>query len=307
MALDASTLGGTWATVLLPVREDDSIDDARLRDSLDVLIASGVDGVYTNGTAGEFHTLDEDECAHVQRVVAARCRAAGMPFQLGACHPCAGTQLSRLRDAVSLAPDAVQVILPDWLPLADDEVERSMAAMAEAAGDVPLVLYAPPHAKTPVRPELLGLLSRRFPGLIGAKTAGGDDEWYRRIAEHPPDVAVFVPGHDLASGRIRGAAGSFSNIACLSPRGAVRWWQQMHDDPPAALDVERRIHALQAERVAPLQAAGFSNPALDKALAAAGGWADIGARTRWPHSWVDDATVTRIGAAARDRVPELFR
>lgn len=239
-------------------------------------------------------------------MVADRCRSAGMAFQLGASHPCGGTQLERIRDAVTLGPDAVQVILPDWLPLAGDEVERSVAAMVDAAGDVPLVLYNLPHAKTQVDPELLGRLAGMFPSLIGAKTAGGDADWYRRIREHAPATAVFVPGHDLATGRTHGAAGSYSNIACLNPTSAVAWWRQMADDPAGALDVERRIHAFQAEHIAPLQRAGFTNPALDKALAAAGGWADIGARTRWPHSWVDDATVSRLAEGARAHVPELF-
>lgn len=306
MALTATTLTGTWASVLLPVRDDDSIDFGRLGASLDVLTSAGLDGVYTNGTAGEFHTLDDDECARVQRLVAERCRAAGLAFQLGACHPCGGASLERIRDAVSLEPDAVQVILPDWLPLSADEVERALAAMVGAAGDVPLVLYNPPHAKTRIGPEHLGHLAARFPTLIGAKTPGGDTEWYRRIREHAPDVAVFVPGHDLATGRALGAAGSYSNIACLSPAGAVAWWRQMTADPAGARDVERRIHAFQAEHIAPLQAAGFSNPALDKALAAAGGWADIGPRTRWPHSWVDDVTVARLAEAAREYVPELL-
>ncbi|MDW6066347.1 hypothetical protein SAZ11_62100 [Streptomyces sp. FXJ1.4098] len=47
------------------------------------------------------------------------------------------------------------MILPDWVPLSDDEVVRFLVGAAETAGDVPLVLYNPPHAKTQVPPPLL--------------------------------------------------------------------------------------------------------------------------------------------------------
>jgi dihydrodipicolinate synthase/N-acetylneuraminate lyase len=45
---------GTWATLLLPINLHDSVDYIRLGKEIDVLIASGVDGIYSNGTAGEF-------------------------------------------------------------------------------------------------------------------------------------------------------------------------------------------------------------------------------------------------------------
>ena len=59
--LQADQLHGNWATLMLPIDADESIDYARLADELDALIAANVDGLYTNGTAGEFHTQSEAE------------------------------------------------------------------------------------------------------------------------------------------------------------------------------------------------------------------------------------------------------
>lgn len=58
-ALTPGALGGTWGTVLLPIRDDESIDWARLEAALDALVAAGLDGLYTHDTAGEFHTVGE--------------------------------------------------------------------------------------------------------------------------------------------------------------------------------------------------------------------------------------------------------
>ncbi len=90
-------LRGTWGTVLLPVRPDESIDFESLAVELDALFGAGLAGVYTCGTAGEFHTLDEDEFDTLSELVSTKARQAGSAFQIGASHMSAQTCLSRLR------------------------------------------------------------------------------------------------------------------------------------------------------------------------------------------------------------------
>jgi hypothetical protein len=58
--------------------------------------------------------------------------------------------------------------------------------------------------------------------------------------------------------------------------------------------------------MAPLKARGYSNTALDKALAAIGAWAPIGTRVRWPYSSVPDEEVALLAPLARAALPELF-
>ena len=66
-----------------------------------------------------------------------------------------------------------------------------------------------------------------------------------------------------------------------------------------------RLNAFLARHVAPLQEAGFSNAALDKTLAAVGGWAPVGTRLRWPYRSVPAQIVTRLRTAALDELHEL--
>jgi dihydrodipicolinate synthase/N-acetylneuraminate lyase len=290
--LIAAALHGVWATVLLPLRDDESIDVDRLALALDRVLASGVHGVYTNGTAGEFHTLTEAEYDRLHALVARRCAATGVPFQLGAGHPSGQLCLDRIARAAVLRPGAIQVVLPDWLPLGPDEVLSAVERMATVAGGVPLVLYNPPYAKTQVSPELFGKLADEFPALVGVKVPGGDDAWYARMADAVGGrLAIFVAGHTLASGYARGAAGAYSNVACLSPAGAARWYTQITSDLPAALAFEERLRGFLDAHIAPLGRAGYSDPALDKTLAAIGGWAPIGTRVRWPHRWVPEQAI----------------
>jgi dihydrodipicolinate synthase/N-acetylneuraminate lyase len=304
--LTRSTLRGTWATVLLPLAADDSIDFGRLADELAVLVAAGLDGIYTNGTAGEFHALDEDEYDRVTQFVAEACAGAGVPFQLGASHMSGQVSLRRIRGAAAYEPAAIQVILPDWCALSPEEILSAVDGLARAADPIPLVLYNPPHAKTQLTPEFFGRLAGSFPQLIGIKVAGGDAAWFDEIRARVGDLAVFVAGHHLASGLRSGASGAYSNVACMSPRGAVQWYHTMLADAPAAERLETRLNAFLDQHVLPLQAAGYGNAALDKALAAVGGWAAVGTRTRWPYRGVPPEVVASLRGVARGELPELF-
>jgi dihydrodipicolinate synthase/N-acetylneuraminate lyase len=66
--------------------------------------------------------------------------------------------------------------------------------------------------------------------LVGLKTASGDRASFEAIEQAAPGLSIFVPGHFLASMSPLGAHGSYSNVAALSPAGAVRWYDQIHSD-----------------------------------------------------------------------------
>jgi dihydrodipicolinate synthase/N-acetylneuraminate lyase len=118
--------------------------------------------------------------------------------------------------------------------------------------------------------------------------------------------SVFVPGHFLATGVQTGVAdGAYSNVACINPRGAQWWWELMQTDLEKALHVQRRILLFFEESIVPFKEAGYSNPALDKLLAAAGGWCDLGTRLRWPYQWIAEEKVPAIAERARFWIPDI--
>jgi 4-hydroxy-tetrahydrodipicolinate synthase len=289
--LTRTSLRGTWGTLLLPIAGDDSIDLAVLGEEIDLLIAAGVDGIYSNGTAGEFFNQSENEFDQTSELLARRCQAKRMPFQLGVSHMSPIISLERLQRAKALKPDGFQVILPDWFPVTDDEAEDFLLRMAEAAAPVPLVLYNPPHAKRSLKPESYARLAK-IPGLIGVKVPGGDAAWY--AAMRKTGLSVFVPGHFLATGYRQGAHGAYSNVACLDPLAAVRWFELMQRDMDAALAIERALQQFLNTHLVPILAKGYCNAALDKLLAAIGGWARVGTRLRWPYRWLPAEEAARL-------------
>lgn len=305
--LTAKTLMGNWGTLLLPIDQDNTISYNRLEEEINALVKAKVDGIYSNGTAGELHNQTESEFDKINCLLAEKCHLHKVPFQIGVSNPCPATSVERLKRSVALHPDAFQLILPDWVVVNRKEQVTFFEKMAEAAEGVPLVLYNPPHAKTVLRPSDFAELSAAIPQLIGLKVAPAGNRWYEEMRNYASGLAVFLPGHHLATGvRERVAVGSYSNVACLSPTGAQWWWQLMKIDLAASLEVEKRIQQFLSRCIEPFIKIGYSNPALDKLLAAVGGWAPIGTRLRWPYDWISEAEINDVKKVACQLLPEFF-
>jgi dihydrodipicolinate synthase/N-acetylneuraminate lyase len=305
--LTANAIRGNWATLLLAWDDDDTLDLARVANEIDTLVDMKVDGIYSNGTAGEFHALLEPEFDAVSALLAEKCNAAGMPFQVGVSHMSAQVSLDRLYRTVALEPGAVQVILPDWLPVTDEEAIAFLQKIADVAGEIGLVLYNPPHAKRVLTPREMGMLAKAAPTLVGVKVSDGDASWYADMRRYAGNLSLFVPGHHLASGFRLGAHGAYSNVACLHPLAAQRWTDQMADDLEGALELEARLQSFMSEHIEPfITQQGYANPALDRLLALVGGWADVGERMRWPYRWIRREEAERLRPVAMDILPEFF-
>lgn len=309
--LKGTEIYGNWATLLLPINEDDSIDFDRLAREIDLLISMQVNGIYSNGTAGEFYNQTEQEFDQINHLLAEKCNAANMAFQIGCSHMSPIISLQRVRRAVGMTPSAIQITLPNWAPLSFTEITDFLEKMIQAAGPIGLVLYNPPHAGQVLSPadyvalKKAGILDQ----LVGCKVAGGDERWYKEMTSLTDDksFSIFIPGHFLATGLSRGASGAYSNVACIHPGVAQRWYEQTKKDPLGALELESRIQQFMQTAIVPfLGASGYSNTAADKLLAAVGGWSAIGTRIRWPYRSFPKTEVEKIRKSALTFIPEFF-
>jgi 4-hydroxy-tetrahydrodipicolinate synthase len=79
-------ISGNWATLLLPIRPDECIDQELPEAE-----------VSHFGAAGEFYTQTEDVFDHVNRILAGGCERLRLPFQIGVSHMSPQLSLGRLR------------------------------------------------------------------------------------------------------------------------------------------------------------------------------------------------------------------
>lgn len=305
--LTPEAIRGNWATVILSWNEDGTLDSGRMADQIDALLAAGVDGVYCFGSAGEFHAVSDEQFEVVATRVAEKCQPANVPYQIGVSHMSATTSLARLERARDLTPGAVQVILPDWFPPADAEVDAFLERMIETAGDIGLVLYNPPHAKRRLEWPELGRLAGRFSQLVGVKLAGGDGDWYNAMREHRQHLSVFIPGHTLATGMAEGAHGAYSNMACLNPGAAQRWADDCLRRTNEAMALETTIRKFITDHIAPFMTEHhYCAAACDRLLAQIGGWAAVGPRMGWPYRPIPAEEARRLRPIAQKLIPAFF-
>jgi 4-hydroxy-tetrahydrodipicolinate synthase len=305
--LKADEIYGNWATLLLPINNDDSINYEQLENEIEVLIASGVNGIYSNGTAGEFYNQTEQEFDQVNGILATKCNAVGIPFQIGCSHMSPKISLERVKRATALQPSAIQIILPDWFVPSMEEIIDFLKVMCALADPIKLILYNPPHAKRKLLPkEFAEILEAGIP-LAGCKVAGGDEQWYNEMNAINIPFSVFIPGHHLATGIAKGAHGAYSNVACLNPGLAQRWYNHIANHSGDPFELQARIRKFMDDCIVPyIRDKGYSNQAVDKFMAAVGGWTPISTRLRWPYKWIPEAEVLPVREKCAELLPEVF-
>lgn len=308
--LTHETLYGSWATLLLTTDYKGEIDFHRLEEEIDILISSSPEGIYSNGTAGEFYAQTEDEFMRINECLAAKCEQAGIPFQIGVSHMSAQISFERLIRIRHLNPGAVQVILPDWFPVSMEEAVLFMKRMEDAAGGIPLVLYNPPHAKRVLSPVEWMRIKEKIPTLIGVKVSDRNcnPDWYKDVKEYVEGISVFIPGHHLATGLSWGAHGTYSNMACLNPFAAHKWYEQILRDPQGGIELEQRIQTFMQTRITPfITEMNYPNHACDRFMACVGGWMNIGiGQLRWPYRSIPEKYIEKVREEAKKLLPEFF-
>ncbi len=307
--LFAKEIFGNWGTLLLTTDDAGNIDYSQLNDEIDTLISARLNGIYSNGTAGEFYAQTENEFDRVSEMLATKCEKANIPFQIGVNHMSPQISLERLKRVKCLKPGAVQVILPDWFPVTVDEAATFLKKMEEEAEGISMVLYNPPHAKKILKPEEWKILKNDIPSLMGVKVFDNklDTNWYKSMKENSEKLSVFIPGHHLATGITMGANGSYSNVACLNPFASQKWYNQTIEDMEAALELEKRINQFMKELIEPfIVKHHYPNHACDRFMAIVGGWADVGSKLRWPYNSIPENLAGFVREQAKKIIPEFF-
>jgi 4-hydroxy-tetrahydrodipicolinate synthase len=306
-ALEAKEIFGNWATLLTPINSDETINYDLLKDEIDILITSEVNGIYSNGTAGEFYNQTENEFDKINQILSEKCSKTNTPFQIGVSHMSPIISLERLKRSIQLKPSAIQVILPDWFPVTDEEMISFLEKISETAGRIGIVLYNPPHAKRKLTPKEFGNLAKKIPNLVGVKVPWTNKEQFKKMNKYCSKLSVFIPGHFLATGYSQGATGAYSNVACINPKVAQFWYNMMSTDINKALELEKRIQQFMTNYIVPyIVEEKYSNQAVDKFMAAIGNWSSISPKLRWPYRWISGSEIDKIREHAKKLLPEFF-
>jgi len=305
--LSRDTLRGIWPALITPWSDDGDLDERRFVDEIRAYAGTGVHGIYTGGTTGEFYAQDDRTFERIAKLACREGHAIGVPVQIGCTALSTRTVRRRVRVALDCGTDGVQVAIPFWLELKDDEVTAFIRDVADEAGDVPLILYHTPRAKRMLSPGLIAEIAASVPTLLGMKYPSVDVPTLRTILRLLPDLCVFV-GEDSLLPMIReGAKGCYSSVAGLNARLMVDLYRHaaggQYDEAQTLHDA---VHRLVTEVLWPMvHDEGLWDSAVDRVMRVAGG-VDVGLKCQGPYRSAGPEHVERLVAWCRSHAPVLL-
>ncbi|MEA2530156.1 MAG: hydratase-aldolase [Thermomicrobiales bacterium] len=303
---DVAALQGVWAALPVPWSDDGTVDCGVVAELVRRYHAAGIDGVYTTGTDGEMHVLEWEDFCRLVDAFAEAAQAVGLPAQVGCTWSHTEGVLKRMRYARERGIGCVQVALPSWVPLGDDEVRRFFAELQTACPDVSLVHYNIARSGRFLSGRDYQAILDVAPNLVGTKHTGGDVGSLIEIVQATPEVRHFVVDQQIVPGALFGAQGFYSFLANLSPRFTVELWRDcLRGDWTEAARKRVVAEALFREW---LNADGLPTapPALAKIATSAGILPEMPLRVRGPYRAGTGEQVEALRTLLRERFGELL-
>jgi len=241
-----SPLRGSIVALVTPLHDDGSLDIPALRRLIDWQIDEGTDCISVVGTTGEAPTVNVTE--HCQIIQIAVEQAAGRVPIL------AGCGANSTAEAIALAQFARDVgaasqlqVVPYYNKPGQEGIYRHFRAIAEAVGDLPMVLYNVPGRTVADMQHATVLRLTEIPGIVGIKDATGDLARGQWLLRDVPDGFSVYSGDDATAVALMlcGGHGNISVTANVAPR-------LMHELCAAAMAGEARTAMAIQHRLLPL-------------------------------------------------------
>lgn len=214
-------LRGVWVAMPTPWQADGSVDAGIVRELVTRYAAAGLHGAYTTGTDGELHVMEVDELEQLVPPFADAAATAGLPVQVGCGWAHTNGVIERGKIAREYGVGIIQVTLPAWIPLNDDEIIRFYEAIGKALPEPRLIHYNIMRSGRMMNGRDFRRAHAVAPNLAGSKHTGGNISMLAEIIDATPELAHFVVDSDIVSGALFGSPGYYSFIANISPAFAL--------------------------------------------------------------------------------------
>jgi dihydrodipicolinate synthase/N-acetylneuraminate lyase len=252
------------------------------------------------------HVLEWDDFRRLVDAFAGAANEAGLPVQVGCTWSHTDGVLQRMRYVQERGVGCVQVALPSWVPLGDDEVRRFFAALQEGCPDLRVVHYNIARAGRFLTGKDYRAILDVAPNLVGSKHTGGDVGSLIEIVQATPEMRHFVVDTQIVPGALFGAKGFYSFLVNLSPRFTVELWRDcVRGDWTEAARKRTVADAFFREWLS-MSGLPTASPALAKIATRAGIFPEIPLGVREPYRSGTEDQVEALRELLRERHAELL-
>lgn len=210
---------GSIVALVTPMLENGGVDYPTLRKLIDWHITEGTDCIGVVGTTGESPTVNVEEHCEIIRVAVEQAGGRA-PIMAGCGANSTAEAIELARFAKKVGADCQLQVVPYYNKPTQEGQYLHFKAIAEATGDLPVVLYNVPGRSVADMAHATVLRLAQVPGIVGIKEATGNIEraqWL--IKETPRDFAVYS-GDDATAVALMlcGGQGNISVSANIAPR-----------------------------------------------------------------------------------------
>ena len=237
MTLPSAPLTGSTVALVTPLHEDGSVDYPTLRKLIDWHVAEGTDCIGVVGTTGESPTVNVEEHREIIRVSVEQA-AKRVPIMAGCGANSTQEAIELAQFARAVGADSQLQVVPYYNKPTQEGQYQHFKAIAEATGDLPMVLYNVPGRSVADLLHDTVLRLAQVHGIIGIKEATANIERAQWLIRDLPKNFAIYSGDDPTAVALMlcGGHGNISVTANVAPR-------LMHELCVAALagDVRRAM------------------------------------------------------------------
>lgn len=237
------TITGSIVALVTPFHPDGSVDYPALRKLIDWHIAEGTDCIGVVGTTGESPTVSVEEHCEIIRVSVEQA-ARRVPIMAGCGANSTAEAIELAKFAKKVGADCQLQVVPYYNKPTQEGQFQHFKAIAEATGDLPIILYNVPGRTVADMSVDTALRLASVPGIVGIKEATGNIERAQWLIREAPEGFAIYSGDDPTAVALMlcGGHGNVSVTANVAPR-------QMHElcvaaiagDARKAMAIQRRL------------------------------------------------------------------
>lgn len=219
MTSSTVALKGSIVALVTPMHEDGSVDYPSLRKLIDWHVAEGTNCIGVVGTTGESPTVNVEEHCEIIRVSVEQ--AAGrVPVMAGCGANSTHEAIELAKFAKSVGADSQLQVVPYYNKPTQEGQYQHFKAIAEAVGDLPMMLYNVPGRSVADMQHDTVLRLAQIDSIFGIKEATGNIERAQWLIRDVPQGFGVYSGDDPTAVALMlcGGHGNVSVTANIAPR-----------------------------------------------------------------------------------------
>ena len=219
MTTSSVALQGSIVALVTPMHADGSVDYPSLRKLIDWHIAEGTNCIGVVGTTGESPTVNVEEHCEIIRVAVEQARGR-VPVMAGCGANSTHEAIELAKYAKKVGADSQLQVVPYYNKPTQEGQYQHFKAIAEAVGDLPMMLYNVPGRSGADMLHDTVLRLAQIDSIFGIKEATGNIERAQWLIRDVPQGFGVYSGDDPTAVALMlcGGHGNVSVTANVAPR-----------------------------------------------------------------------------------------